>query len=184
VTDAHGRSDWASHPVIVTTSLQHADAVAAAEPGLHYRYYEGSWSRPPKFEELTTVASGIAPKLDLALRLRDEDYALVFEGFIAIPADGGYSFTLLSKDGGELAIGGAVVATSPTPVAQVCGSVGNMVQAARGSIGLKAGLHAVRIAITETEGPYGFDLRWEGPGLTLSDVPAAALFHDAKRAIR
>jgi hypothetical protein len=177
VTDAHGRSDWASHAVVVTTSLQRAGAVMARVPGLHYRYYEGSWTSLPKFGDLTTVASGIAPKLDLALRLRDEDYALVFEGFIAIPTDGGYSFTLLSKDGGELTIGGAVVATSPTPVAQVCGSAGNMVQAERGSIGLKAGLHAIRIAITETEGPFGYDLRWEGPGVPLADVPASALFH-------
>jgi hypothetical protein len=177
VTDAHGRSDWASHPVIVTTSLQHAITVVATEPGLHYRYYEGSWSHPPKFDELTTVTSGIAPKLDLAVRLREEDYAMVFEGYIAIPTDGGYSFTLLSKDGGRLEIGGAVVATSPEPLAQVCGSVGNMVQAARGSIGLQAGLHAIRIAITDTAGPYGFALRWEGPGIALSDVPSSALFH-------
>jgi hypothetical protein len=182
VTDSHGRSDWASHGVIVTTSLQRSDAAVAAStaPGLHYRYYEGSWSTLPKFGDLTTVASGIAPKLDLALRLRDEDYALVFEGFIAIPTDGGYSFTLLSKDGGELEIGGAVVADSPMPVAQVCGSAGNMVQAARGSIGLKAGLHAIRIAITDTEGPYGFGLRWEGPGVPLAEVPASALFHPAQ----
>jgi hypothetical protein len=177
VTDANGRSDWASHPVIVTTSLQPPDPVAATEPGLHYRYYEGSWSRPPKFEELTTVTSGIAPRPQLAVRLREEDYALAFEGYIAIPTDGGYTFTLLSRDGGELEIGGAVVATSPTPVAQVCGSVGNMVQAVRGSIGLKAGLHAIRIAITDTEGPDGFALRWEGPGVPLADVPANALFH-------
>jgi hypothetical protein len=177
VTDAHGRSDWASHPVIVTRLLQHADAVAATAPGLHYRYYEGSWSSLPKFEDLTTVTSGIAPKLELAVRLREDDYALVFTGYVAIPTDGGYTFTLLSKDGGELEIGGAVVATSPAPVAQVCGSAGDMVQAVRGSIGLKAGLHAIRMAITETAGPAGFALRWEGPGVPLADVPASALFH-------
>jgi hypothetical protein len=115
--------------------------------------------------------------LDLAVRLREEDYAMAFAGYIAIPTDGGYSFTLLSKDGGTLEIGGAVVATSPEPIAQVCGSVGNMVQASRGTIGLKAGLHAIRIAITDTAGPSGFALRWEGPGIALSDVPATALSH-------
>ena len=177
VTDAHGRSDWASHPVIVTASLQPPDPIASAAPGLHYRYYEGSWSRLPKFEDLTTLTSGIAPNLELAVRLREDDYALVFEGYIAIPTDGGYTFTLLSRDGGELEIGGAVVAASPAPVAQVCGSAGDMVQAVRGSIGLKAGLHAIRIAITAADGPAGFGLRWEGPGVPLADVPASALFH-------
>jgi hypothetical protein len=181
VTDAHGRSDWASHPVMVTAALQRAGAVTATAPGLHYRYYEGSWSTLPEFKDLTTVASGVAPNLDLAVRLREDDYALDFEGYIAIPADGGYTFTLLSRDGGELDIGGAVVATSPAPVAQVCGSAGDMVQAVRGSIGLKAGLHAIRIAITDTEAPDDFGLRWEGPGIALADVPASALFHDANR---
>jgi hypothetical protein len=177
VTDAHGRSDWAAHPVIVTTSLQRAETVVNTAPGLRYRYYEGFWNHPPKFADLTTVASGIAPQLALAVRLREEDYAMAFAGYIAIPTDGGYSFTLLSKDGGTLEIGGAVVATSPEPIAQVCGSVGNMVQASRGTIGLKAGLHAIRIAITDTAGPSGFALRWEGPGIALSEVPATALSH-------
>jgi PKD domain len=177
VTDAHGRSDWASHPIVVTTSLQHPDPVATVAPGLRYRYYEGSWTRPPKFAELTTVSSGIAPNLELAVRLREDDYAMVFDGYISIPTDGGYTFTLLSRDGGELEIGGAVVAASPEPVAQVCGSAGDMVQAVRGSIGLKAGLHAIHVAITDTAGPDGFGLRWEGPGLALTDVPASALFH-------
>ncbi len=111
------------------------------------------------------------------MRLREDDYAMIFEGYIAIPTDGGYTFTLLSRDGGEVQIGGAVIATSPDPVPQVCGSPGDMVQAARGTIGLKAGLHAIRIAITDTAGPGGFGLRWEGPGIPLADVPATALFH-------
>ena len=177
VIDTHGRSDWASHSVTATTSLQAPITAASTAPGLHYRYYEGTWSHPPKFDALTTVSSGIAANLNLAVRLREDDYAMAYEGYIAIPADGGYTFTLLSRDGGELEIGDAVVAVSPEPVAQVCGSVGNMVQAVRGSIGLKAGLHPIRIAITDSAGPGGFGLRWEGPGVPLFDVPASALFH-------
>ena len=176
VTDAHGRADWAWHGVVVTSSLQEAVPLVGASPGLHYRYYEGPWSFLPKFEGLTTVASGIAHGPDPLVRLRGDDYALVFDGYIDIPADGGYSFTLLSKDGGRLEIGGDIVAASPAPVAQVCGSVGNMVQAARGSIGLRAGLHPIHIEVSETAGPEAFALRWEGPGIALANVPASAFF--------
>jgi len=179
VTDAHGRSDWASHPVTVTTSLRDPAPVSALAPGLHYLYFEGAWSVQSRFGDLISVAEGVTPRLDFFARRREEDYALIFDGYIRIPRDGGYTFTLLSRDGGKLEIGGAVVATGPEPVAQVCGSVGNMVQAARGSIGLKAGLHPIRIAITDIEGPDGFALKWEGPGVQQSDVPAAALFHAA-----
>ena len=177
VTDAAGRTDWASHAVVVTRSLLPAIAVADTTPGLHYRYFEGLWKSAPKFDDMTAVSSGIAPKLEDAVRLREDDYAIAFDGYIAIPADGGYTFTLLSRDGGELRIGETLVATSPAPVGQVCGSVGDMVQAARGSIGLKAGLHPIRIDITDTDGTGGFGLRWEGPGVPLAEVPAGALFH-------
>jgi hypothetical protein len=176
-TDATGRTDWASHAVVVTRSLQPAVTAADAAPGLHYRYFEGLWKSAPKFDDMTAVSSGIAPKLEDAVRLREDDYALVFDGYIAIPTDGGYTLTLVSRDGGELSIGGVTVASSPAPVGQVCGSVGDMVQAVRGSIGLKAGLHPIRIDITDTDGAGGFGLRWEGPGLPLADVPASALFH-------
>ena len=176
VTDARGRTDWASHGVVVTSSLQEAVPLVSATPGLHYRYYEGPWGFLPKFEGLTTVASGIARGPDPLVRLRGDDYALVFDGYIDIPTDGGYSFTLLSKDGGRLEIGGEAVAANPPPVAQVCGSVGDMVQAARGSIGLKAGLHPIHIEVSETAGPEAFALRWEGPGIALAGVPASAFF--------
>jgi hypothetical protein len=177
VTDAEGRTDWASHSVVVTSSLRNPDPVPSLAPGLRYRYFEGSWSRLPEFDALTSVAEGVATKLDLSVRRRENDYALVFHGYIRVPADGGYTFTLLSKDGGKLEIGDTVVATSPAPVAQVCGSVGNMVQAARGSIGLAAGLHTISVAVTDTTGPDGFAVKWEGPGVPQADVPSSALFY-------
>ena len=179
VTDAHGRSDWASRSVVVTTALRDPERVPAVAPGLHYRYFEGAWSVRSKFDDLIPMAQGVSKQLDFSVRRSEDDFALIFDGYIRIPADGGYTFTLLSKDGARLEIGGAIVATTPAPVAQVCGSVGNMVQAARGSIGLKAGLHPIGIAITDAEGADGFALKWEGPGMTLADVPAAALFHAA-----
>ncbi len=177
VTDSTGRTDWASHAVVVTRSLYPAVTVDAAAPGLHYRYFEGLWKSAPRFDDMTAVSSGIASNLEDAVRLREDDYAIVFDGYIAIPADGGYTFTLLSRDGGELSIGDTLVASSPAPVGQVCGSVGDMVQAARGSIGLKAGLHPIRMDITDTDGAGGFAVALGRSGVPLAEVPSDALFH-------
>ncbi|MGA8026468.1 MAG: PKD domain-containing protein [Bryobacteraceae bacterium] len=177
VTDASGDTDWAYHPVVVTKSLQPSHKVKRAVSGVNYGYYEGSWSQVPDFGEMTPIAKGTVSGFDPAVRKRPQNYALVFEGYIDVPADGGYTFTLLSRDGGKLEIDSAVVATSPSPVAQVCGSVGNMVQEAKGSLGLRKGMHAVRVSVTHTTGEDAFALRWEGPRIELSDVPPGILFH-------
>lgn len=180
VIDADGKTDWASRSVVVTRSLQASHRVAKATAGLGYRYYEGSWTQFPDFGRMKPALEGSVAGFDLSVRKRPNNYALVFDGYLAIPANGGYTFTLLSRDAGRLEIGSEVVATSPAPVAQVCGSSGNMVQEAKGSIGLKKGKHAIRVSVTATVGEDAFRLQWEGPGIELSDVPASVLFHSAR----
>ena len=72
----------------------------------------------------------------------------------------------------KLEIDSVPVAVSPKPFAQVCGSIGNAMQATTGSLGLRAGRHAIRVQMTHTTGPSDFALKWQGPGLPLSDIPA------------
>jgi hypothetical protein len=179
VTDAHGRTDWASHPVVATRSLQRASKVHNATAGVTYRYYEGDWSQLPDFEKMTPALEGTAAGFNTSVRKRPDHYGLVFDGYLEVPTDGGYTFTLLSRDGGRLEIGSQVVATSPAPMPQVCGSVGNMVQEVKDSLGLKKGMHTVRVSMTNTTGEDAFALRWEGPGIELSDVPPGVLFHSS-----
>ena len=94
-----------------------------------------------------------------------------------MPVDGGYAFFLSGKDHGRLKIGTTLVAASPAPMAQPCKTIGNAVQCATGSIGLKAGWHAIQVAMTDTLGPDGFRLHWQGPGVALSELPAEAFSH-------
>ena len=180
VTEANGKTDWASRSVVVTRSLQASQRVAKTKTGLTYRYYEGSWMQLPDFGKMKPAAEGSVAGFDLSVRKRPNHYALVYDGYLEIPANGGYTFTLVSRDAARLEIGSEVVATSPPPVAQVCGSIGNMVQEAKGSIGLKKGKHSLRVSMAATVGEDAFALRWEGPGIGLSDVPPSALFHRAR----
>ena len=101
------------------------------------------------------------------------------KGFVRIPTDGGYSFTLRSRDGGLLRIDDTTIARNSAPWPQVCGSVGNAVQAARGTIGLSAGLHPIRIEVTHTAGEDAFELLWEGPNIRLGKLPVSSLSHRA-----
>jgi hypothetical protein len=137
------------------------------------------WDGSGRFRVLLKV-TGKNGKVDWTSRpvvmvkswLDTENVAGAAAGYIDVPVDGGYTFTLLSKDKAELRIGATLVATSPPPVPMVCGAPGNAVQAATGSIGLRAGKHRVRLAVAD---PDGFAVLWEGPGFPLQEIPARAL---------
>ncbi len=91
-----------------------------------------------------------------------------------IPADGGYTFHLIDRDGARLVIDGMEVARTGTPFAQVCGSPGNALRYDRGSLGLRAGPHVLHLEGLNSASSGAPRLLWEGPGLSLTDVPAAA----------
>ena len=90
-------------------------------------------------------------------------------------AAGGFTFFLVSNDGGRLEIDGETIATSPAPKPQVCGSIGNMAQLALGTIGLKAGKHALRVTDSHTTGPNDFAVYWQGPGVPMTKIPVTPL---------
>jgi hypothetical protein len=174
--DTNGRSRWAYEPVVVAKRMQPAVPVVASERGVRYQYAEGTGLTVDGLAQSATK-QGVTAMFDSVARGRDDQYGMVFDGLLDIPADGGYTFTLMGNDGGSLEIGSVVVASSPKPWAQVCGSPGGAVQGAGGSIALAAGKHRIRVSMTHPTGPDGFRVLWQGPGVPRGPIPAAALSH-------
>jgi hypothetical protein len=104
-------------------------------------------------------------------------HAAVWDGFINIPADGGYIFQLIDRDGARLVIDGMEVAKTGPAFGLVCGSPGNAQRYDRGSLGLRAGLHAIHIEALNTASSGAPRLMWQGPSTPLAAVPAAAFSH-------
>ncbi|MGB9287474.1 MAG: PA14 domain-containing protein, partial [Terracidiphilus sp.] len=100
-------------------------------------------------------------------------YATEWDGWINVPADGGYTFHLIDRDGARLEIDGMEVAKTGPPFAQVCGSPGNALRYDRGSLGLRAGLHSIHVEALNTTSDGAPRLLWEGPGVALGDVPGS-----------
>lgn len=73
--------------------------------GLDYRCCEGEWDFLPDFRKCQPARAGVATNFDLDMRTRDTAVGLEFKGFIAIPADGVYTFYLTSDDGSRLCAG-------------------------------------------------------------------------------
>jgi hypothetical protein len=185
VTDKPGgkqsKEDWAEQNVAVIAQWHDAGALnpegKPTVPGLEYRLYPGTWPELPAFEASTPTITGIATTLAGADARGFTRFAIAYDGFLQVPAEGGYSFELLARDGARLVIDGITVATTGPPFGEVCGSPVNAVRYARGTIGLRAGKHTVRFEALESMSPGSPRLLWQGPGTGLADVPATALSH-------
>ncbi len=151
-------------------SLLPAVAVVGVEPGLRYAAYEGGWQTLDQLAEAEAAgaaASGVHDRLDLAPRPRDEHFALVYEGFLAVPAAGVYRFHLASDDGSRLRLHDRLVVDHD-------GLHGMTPRT--GTIGLGAGLHPLRVEVFNATGGMGLRLEWEGPGLERAEVVPSRLF--------
>jgi len=199
VTDKDGHQDWAAQGLVTVGQWHDAAKAASATstdlktaPGLNWKIYSGAWTELPDFSALQPALTGQAPNLTAEAPETGTQVAgtqgagtqgltqraTVWDGWINIPADGGYTFHLIDRDGERLVIDGMEVARTGPPFGLVCGAPGNALRYDRGSIGLRAGLHAIHVEALNTATEGAPRLLWDGPGLTLADVPAGAFSHN------
>ena len=177
VEKSDGTQDWAAQGLVAVAHWH--DAASTPGPmvaGLAWRIYPGEWTELPNLAAERAVFAGEG----LGLRAEAQGfthYAAAWDGFIDIPADGGYTIYLLARDGARLVIDGVEVAKTGASFAQVCGSPGNAMRFDRGSLGLRAGKHSLHLEGLHSASEGAPRLLWEGPGLPLTDVPSAAYSH-------
>jgi hypothetical protein len=94
------------------------------------------------------------------------------EGYLRVPADGGYTFMMTAPDGSYLQIGDTVLFDDPTVEPLVCNTSGNRMQHHTASLALRAGLHRIVVS-----GGAASTLYWQAQGIRLEPIPAAALSH-------
>jgi len=186
VTDKAGHQDWASQGIVTVAQFHDAlrtagnnAAAGSPAPGLSWKIYSGTWTELPDFSSLQPALAGQSPDLSASAGtlLR---YATTWDGFIDIPADGGYTFHLIDRDGARFVIDGMEVAKTGPPFGLVCGSPGNALRYDRGSLGLRAGLHAIHVEALNTASNGAPRLMWEGPSTPLAEVPDAAFSHPSE----
>ncbi|MFP4259726.1 MAG: immunoglobulin domain-containing protein [Opitutales bacterium] len=129
--------------------------------GLSYRYYEGSFSSMPDFVNLMPTAEGTVSNFSIAPRLRDDNIAFTFEGYIEVPTTDIYTFHVASNDGAILTIGGEVVVDND---GEKSISIENS-----GNIELAAGIHPVRLEYFHRSGNEELSVTWN----TLSSAKTA-----------
>lgn len=125
---------------------------------LEYRFYRDRWDTLPDFDNLKaeTVAKLPSGKFDLTPATRKANFGFVFTGFLKVPVDGEYKFSLDSDDGSRLIVDGKRILEYDGIHGE-----GNPKQAAAQ---LKAGRVPVRLEYFQRGGGLGLTVAWSGPG--------------------
>ena len=160
-------SAWYGVGTPSSTTLRAADNPSSTVAGLDYSYYEGSWSTLPDFSSLTAIKTGSVTNIDLTPRNRDDNFGFKYTGYVNVPSDGTYTFYTTSDDGSKLLIGSTEVVNND-------GLHGS--QEKSGTIGLKAGKHAITVTFFEAGGGEELSVSYSGPGVTKQAIPASAWY--------
>jgi len=140
------------------------------KPGLAYEYYEGTWKQLPDFSALKPVKEGVSADIDLSPKQRNDNFGLVYTGFLKVAKAGRYCFALKSDDGSRLWIGGQKIVDHdglhPATV-----KVGPFLP-------LKTGYYPLKLHYFENIYHEGLEVLWySGSGSGWQRLPSDALFH-------
>ncbi|MFO0962609.1 MAG: S8 family serine peptidase [Phycisphaerales bacterium] len=97
---------------------------------------------------------------------RADEVGAVYEGWVEVPTDGRWTFSITSDDGSRMRIGSTVIADND-------GLHGMTTRS--GTVALRAGKHPVRLEFFENGGGAGFQFKWSGPGRSTEIVPQEVL---------
>jgi large repetitive protein len=159
--DKAGNASQASNQVIAYTHRQ----------GLNYKYYHGSFSNLPNFNNLTPEKTGVMDTVSsgAGVRTQDDNFAFFWEGRIYIPVASTYTFETQSDDGSRLYID-VPYSFSTTPLVDNDGAHG--IQARTGTRFLSQGYHSIVITYTELGGDNEMHLYWSNAsGLAKERIP-------------
>ncbi len=167
------KDGWENSPILTLrfekAELKEATSVTGLKPGLTYRYFEGQFSTVAELSKAEAKKTGIAETPSLQYAQRTENFGISFSGYIRIPTDGLFTFSVISDDGG-------IVYIDDQPVANNDGSHGATL--ATGTIALQTGYHAYRLVYFQGAGPSVLEAGIEGPDLTQQTVPKEMFFSE------
>lgn len=137
--------------------------------GLAYDYFEDTLSALKGHRWLRPIKSGSIGNYDAAaLRERKDYYAIRFEGYVFVPADGVYTFSILSDDGSIFSVDGETLIAHDG----IHGA-----EERSGQIALQKGYHRLHLDYFERNGAEALKVEWAGPGFPRQPIPDSALSH-------
>ncbi len=167
---AEGRTTPLRGATFRRTTYRERDAVdpAVLELGLRRSYFETSARTTVGLDTLSPQGSDLTGAVERWSDAPAERYALLFRGFIEVPEDGMYEFSLSSDDGSSLSIGDQVVVDND-------GLHGTLERL--GMVALRAGPHAFAVRYFQAGGGAELRLRVRVGAGAWREVPRSWLSH-------
>jgi hypothetical protein len=138
------------------------------EPGLELEFHDGVRESLEELGETTRQSVSTIADITLPARRPADHFALVFRGFLRVPKDGLYTFSLRSDDGSRLFLHDRLV---------VDRDGGQVYEVREGRMGLRRGLHPIRVEFCEFAGRESLSLSWSSTGGQLERIPPDAYSH-------
>ena len=138
------------------------------KPGLRAAIYDGKFTKMPDFTTLKPVVIKTAQNISHLVAKKDSFFAIVFEGFIQIPADGVYGLFVNSDDGSKLIIDGKDTVVND--------GIHGMREEGK-HFALAKGHHKIRIEYFQGEGGVGLEFLLEAPGQLKTIAPSSMFFN-------
>lgn len=135
--------------------------------GLLYKYKEGEYREIPSFAEEFLKQGEITDLLINNIAEQSDHFAIQFEGYIRIPTDGAYTFTLRSDDGSNMYLHNTLFIEND-------GS--HSARSRSNIVALKKGLHPLRIDYFEDYMGASLNLYWQLENQPVEKVPASSYF--------
>jgi predicted alpha-1,2-mannosidase len=163
------RKSLPSRAEILKTGMSKPVDAGGVEPGLRYKYYNGTYRMVNDFLIDKPVKAGIINTFSIGPKEREQYFGFDFEGYIKIPDDGLYTFYLTTNDGGRFYIDNNLLINNDGlhPMTEIYKPVA-----------MKAGLHSVSVKYFQEGGTNGLIVSWQGPGIEKEVIPAGVLYHD------
>ena len=127
------------------------------EPGLKYKYYHAHVINEFELDDLKPLETGIISRITVDERKREDYFGYAFSGYLEIPKDGIYTFSIHTNDGSTLFLDDKIFRG--------------------GSIAIRKGKYKISQKYFQL-GNKKFDIvSWEGPGINKQEIPESAYFH-------
>lgn len=161
-------NEYIASKTVTKIGLKDAMPVESLENGLTCKYYEQEWEKLPDFDSVKYVKTFTADTIAIPEITREEDYGLTFDGYVKIPADGVYAFSINSDDGSRLIVDDTLLVDND-------GLHGDYEMT--GIIGLKAGYHKFTALMFQCKGGEALGASIAGPSLSKQNIPAEMFYH-------
>jgi len=137
-------------------------------PGVRFAYYEGSFNKVADMERIQPVETGLMMACRLQPRDGVEAFGYVYDGYLLAPADGVYTFYLLSNDGSKLYLNGKELIDNDGPHGAFEKSA---------TLALKKGEYPIQVKYFQAGAGKALRVGWSGPKWTKQELTAETLFH-------